>query len=531
MGYPFITAILVLAAQISLSSASPKPPRIINPVNPDDPQKLPPGVTKRVLIAGGGLAGLSAALELAERGYDVTIREALDVFGGRLFTKPVVRLNRTFHVEHGFHGWFHNYHQFKDIRQRLAINHNFQPWGAVDYVFRNYKPEAIYSDGPYPLNLLGIILRSPNLEIGDALRTSLALPDLVWFDHNTIYDKYDNLTLGEWADLKMVDKKFYDIIMRPSLSVTVNEREIISAAEMLMYMQLYFLSDPKADNREVTKQNYYTAVIEPWIKKLRSHGVKLELKSSIKSLIVNETTGMVTGEQSHPKEKYDHVVMATNLIGVHSIMNATLNRYKSNQNISTKLRTIVNKISGLHLAPPYKVFRAWFDRQLTDSPIILETPDFTPVNLIAQYHLLEDEFKNWANETGGSVIEFHLYTWKHGDVPDGKVWSIISPTVKEIYPEIFERQFTMLAYHVNSFCNFPSFERGSHKYRPYSNFAAKSGFPNLALAGDWLHTDYPSALMERSVSTGREAANQILLSDHVRQATMTVTSSYGPGLI
>ncbi len=50
----------------------------------------------------------------------------------------------------------------------------------------------------------------------------------------------------------------------------------------------------------------------------------------------------------------------------------------------------------------------------------------------------------WASETGGSVIEFHLYTWSQNFDPnteDSKVWELISPTVKLIYPEIFDRNF------------------------------------------------------------------------------------------
>ena len=41
---------------------------------------------KRVIIIGAGLAGLSAALELTQAGYDVKILEARTRFGGRVFT-------------------------------------------------------------------------------------------------------------------------------------------------------------------------------------------------------------------------------------------------------------------------------------------------------------------------------------------------------------------------------------------------------------------------------------------------------------
>lgn len=47
---------------------------------------------KHVIIAGAGLSGLSAAYELSQRGYKVTVIEARDRIGGRIFTlkKPFV---------------------------------------------------------------------------------------------------------------------------------------------------------------------------------------------------------------------------------------------------------------------------------------------------------------------------------------------------------------------------------------------------------------------------------------------------------
>jgi hypothetical protein len=155
----------------------------------------------------------------------------------------------------------------------LNINKYFREWPAVHFVYRNYKPEVIYSKGPYPLNLIGIILRSPNLSMMDAIRSYKAIPDMLFYDFDTIYKKYDNLSFVDWAK-KKVSQPFYDIIMQPALSLTLNERSSFSAAEMLSFMQIYFLMSSDSDHREVTTVNYRDAVLKPWTDRLLNLGVK-----------------------------------------------------------------------------------------------------------------------------------------------------------------------------------------------------------------------------------------------------------------
>ena len=53
---------------------------------------------------------------------------------------------------------------------------------------------------------------------------------------------------------------------------------------------------------------------------------------------------------------------------------------------------------------------------------------------------------------------------------------------------------------------------------------------NLYLSGDWIRTPFPSELMERAVTTGRMAANEISLKDKVREASLTVVNLKGPGI-
>lgn len=98
-----IKSFFVLTLLVALIDG--KPPIVIPPKNPTAGQSLPSNETRKVLIIGGGLAGLSSALELADRGYSVTIKERDDTIGGRLATRPVQLLGQQFYVEHGFHAW------------------------------------------------------------------------------------------------------------------------------------------------------------------------------------------------------------------------------------------------------------------------------------------------------------------------------------------------------------------------------------------------------------------------------------------
>jgi uncharacterized protein with NAD-binding domain and iron-sulfur cluster len=144
----------------------------------------------------------------------------------------------------------------------------------VNYIFRNYEPEELYSEGPYPFNLLGIIARSPNLKLTDALLSTLSLPDMIYYDYETVWDKYDNITFEQWAIEKKVAKDFYDIVLAPALSITLNQRDIFSAAEMLTYMQIYFLTNSAADHRETCNKSFYECVLRPWVEYLTKQNVK-----------------------------------------------------------------------------------------------------------------------------------------------------------------------------------------------------------------------------------------------------------------
>ncbi len=80
------------------------------------------GVTS-VAVLGGGVGGLSAAHELAERGFDVTVYEARDAFGGKARSMPVPGSGTggraDLPAEHGFRFFPGFYRHLPDTMGRI----------------------------------------------------------------------------------------------------------------------------------------------------------------------------------------------------------------------------------------------------------------------------------------------------------------------------------------------------------------------------------------------------------------------------
>jgi isorenieratene synthase len=494
------------------------------PRNPDMPAVLDPAGSRSALVVGGGIAGLSAGLELAERGYRVTLREASEVFGGRLATRDLdPGLGRSFRVEHGLHMWFDNYRTFTDILHRLGTRGLFRPYEVVNFQFRRYRPEALQSTPKvFPLNLAGIVDRSPNLGWEDIAGSMGILPDVMGFRFRGLHDRLDHLTFFEWMDRVKVNPRFRDVIFQPAAHVTLNKEDEISAAEMLLLMHVYFTSQPYAFDRTIPTVDHGTAVVDPWVARLRALGATVSSGAPVDGLRVegDRVVGPV-GEAA----AFDWVVLAADVPGA----NAVLGGSTADAAGAAALSTLVARVGHMEVAPPYRILRVWFDRQLDPSrPDVIETPQHAPVALVCQYHQLEDEPRQWSLATGGSVIEFHLYSLEEpfASAADDEVWDLIAPVVHEIVPELAGAG--VLGSTIGSYDNFSSFASGLAAQRPFPDTPMREGLSNLVLAGDWVAAPVPSALMERSVLTGRLAANECLVLDGVREVGYSHVSPLGP---
>jgi uncharacterized protein with NAD-binding domain and iron-sulfur cluster len=85
----------------------------------------------RVTIAGGGIAGLTAALQLAERGYQVKVYEQNSMLGGDLGSRTAP--NGVHHdvYPHMYLNWYHNFWRLLGDISDAHRDEQFAPFSSV----------------------------------------------------------------------------------------------------------------------------------------------------------------------------------------------------------------------------------------------------------------------------------------------------------------------------------------------------------------------------------------------------------------
>jgi NAD(P)-binding Rossmann-like domain/Flavin containing amine oxidoreductase len=96
----------------------------------------------QVTIIGAGIAGLSAALRLIERGFGVTIFEEDDFIGGKLGAHNHPERPNDFH-EHSYHMYLDWYHNFWQIADEIGVRERFAAQDYVSYIPHGGQGQAI----------------------------------------------------------------------------------------------------------------------------------------------------------------------------------------------------------------------------------------------------------------------------------------------------------------------------------------------------------------------------------------------------
>jgi len=213
----------------------------------------------------------------------------------------------------------------------------------------------------------------------------------------------------------------------------------------------------------------------------------------------------ITDNETAPTEvKADYYVFATDVPGAKQLLDISSGE---------ESQRLAEQIDKLAVADPFAVCRFWFDRDFEwEQSNFTSLSGYQLTDSITLYHRIQEQFVRWHRQTGGSVVELHAYCYKEKQFPtQGALLATFERELYEIVPEL--KDATMLHRELVNQKNFSGYPPGSYSDRPETD----SGVDNLMFAGDWVKMPFPCGLMERAVSSGLLAANEILHRECLRR--------------
>ncbi len=273
LGAAALTAAGVAALGVG---AAIQPRRVLRPPHRPDDATLPErvGAPKRVVVVGGGLAGIAAATALAERGYAVTLLEAASHLGGKIGGWEIEALGERFPVEHGFHGFFAQYYNLRDLLGAAGALADLAPSAGYPVLFADRPPERFgTTTSVFPLNLASVVQQSASLRFADFARPSEGLLALLRHDPARDFAELDGVDFITYARENDIPESMVETVLRPFGDTTLNRSERLSAAEALRFFHFYFLGNPEGLGFDHLARDVVVAVVDKLAARMRALGV------------------------------------------------------------------------------------------------------------------------------------------------------------------------------------------------------------------------------------------------------------------
>lgn len=438
-----------------------------------------------VLVIGGGLAGLSAAVALSSAGAKVTLLERKPYIGGRAYSYPHPALDEVIDSQHVLLGCCTN---LIDLCRRSGVDRQIKWYDRITFLEpgrdggaprrSDIGPSGLPSPGHSSLSFL----RAGMLSVGDKARIALGLMEFL-----RGYPKTDDEPFSAWlkrtGQTERAILHFWEPVILGALNDSFDRCSTRYAGQVFHET---FLKSAEGGRLGIPMQPM-TAFYEPVAELAVRQGTALHLRASVDTLtrVEGGRWQAVTSEGAvHTAES---VVLALPFEQTRRLL-ATIAEGEPARELLPALEHFTHA--------PITTLHVWFDRAVTemDHAALLDTRIqwmFNKTNIRGG-----DEAGQYLELViSGSFAELH----KTRD-------EILVPALEELarfFPKVREARLVKSGVLKEARATF-SVVPGLDKFRPN----AKTASEGLFLAGDWTRTGWPST-MESAVRSGRLAAEAI----------------------
>lgn len=510
---------------------------------------------KKVVVLGGGVAGMSAAQELGERGFKVVVYERHHkYFGGKARSVDVPGTNlidkdKFLPGEHGFR-FFPGFYKhitdsmkripFKDskgIKNKKGCYDNLTPTSRI-MIARNGK-EPILTDSGFPRSLKDLKLIIHDLTGG--VKTGLTHDEIdffaerVWQLMTTCTDRknndYERIGWAEYLEAKRFNDKTYTHLLVEGLTRTLVAAQANSASTKTggnIFIQLIFnMLDPSVTTDNVLNGPTNEKWLYPWKDYLETLGVEYNLGHTAKAINMkdgNVDSIIVTNQEG--KEiivKADYFILATPVEKAAELINAEMiNADATFESISTLAKS-TSWMNGIQ-------YYLNEDVVVTNGHVIFSDSEWA-VTSISQVQFWKDyDLTRRYNGKVKGVLSVDVSDWLKTkykgkiaedydpDVVADLVWEQIKAGLNVMGNEILKDEMREFHY-VDRDIRW--FQKGQHNIdeekllvNTVNSWAlrpeAATKIPNLFLAADYVRTNTDLATMEGANEAARRSVNCIL---------------------
>jgi zeta-carotene desaturase len=438
--------------------------------------------TEQALVLGGGVAGIAAAVTLADAGLRVRLVEKRPLLGGRASSF----IDGERRIDEGQHATLRCCTQLAALFEKLGVQDKIRWLDTIHYLDRQGRISTLSACAlPAPLHTAVSFWRLPFLTASEKLAISRAL--LAVLRHRPA-PKDDDSDVASWLRERGQPPAALERFWRPILIGSCNEElDRISLGSAVKVLREGLLQDRRAFHLGVPAAPLADLYTEPAIAYLGARGGCASLRATVASLVFDGER--IAGARLVGGEEIEAEAVVSALPFDQLLKLLPAERTEGVDYFENLRRLESSPIVGVHL---------WLDRSI-DCPHALCLLD-------RESQWVFNKSRNFGlPESDGTYLSVVISAARRmAALPKEEVLEIVAAELRECLPEMREAQiraWRVVKARKATFCPLP----GVEALRPDQH----SPISGLYVAGEWTRTGWPST-MEGAALSGIAAASYLL---------------------
>lgn len=478
---------------------------------------------KKVVVVGGGLAGLSAACSLADLGYTVQLLERRPYVGGRASSYEHPGTDEV--IDNCQHVLIGRCTNLINLYERLGVGHAIGWYRHFNFIEPGGRLSLLRSGSlPAPLHSAASFLTAKAFTLADKLAIARGL---LAFVGGLPADSEEDF--GSWLKRHGQTHAAIERFWKPVLVSALNEEpEHISVHYAAKVMRESFLSSARAGEMGIPSiplSELYGHAIQY----IAARGGEVRLRTSVEAVEpLAGTTGwsVRAGEESFAA---DAVVLALPFEGMAKLMpglpqtaGSQATGSQTDSVAAAGVAALKEKLAGFEHSPITGI-HLWLDRTITplEHAVLLDSP----IQWMFNKSALQPGHRRASTSGQGAGSSPSAQTGQYLELVVSASRALVSMQRQPIvdlamaelgrfFPAVREAQLVKAAVVKEVRATF-SVRPGIESIRP----GPVSPWPGIFLAGDWVATGWP-ATMEGAVRSGYQAAEAVTALLGVRKRVL-----------